>query len=84
MKEKEEVSNSDVLKVITPQNEIQMWQFLKLCVLLSLGRQGHTSGLQQHLPSSSLRGGTTATARLVFLPGTNQSKQTSSLKGENL
>lgn len=41
MKEKEEVSNSDVLKDITAQHEIQMWQCLKLCVLLSLARQGH-------------------------------------------
>lgn len=40
MKEKEQVSNSDVLKDITPQKEIQMWQFLKLCVLLSLARRG--------------------------------------------
>lgn len=40
MKEKEQVSNSDILKDITPQNEIQMWQFLKLCVLLSLARRG--------------------------------------------
>lgn len=85
MKEKEEVSNSDVLKDITPQNEIQMWQCLKLCVLLSLARQGY--GRAAAVPACRLlpsEEDATATALLVFLPGTKQSKRTSSLKGEDL
>lgn len=41
MKEKE-VSNSDILNDITPQNQIQIWQFLKLCLLLSLAKQGYS------------------------------------------
>lgn len=67
--EKDEVSNSDVLKDITPQNEIQMWQCLKLCILLSLARQGY--GRAAAVPacclSSSLRRGRNSNCFACFL-----------------